>query len=103
MNVACPSCQTLFEADDALADGPGLPLCDACSKSVRAPQPPPAPLAMGAPPPNRRRPRAPEVSFAPRNAEAPEPPEPPAALPAVVLPAAAQPRASITSERFSFG
>jgi hypothetical protein len=48
MIVACPSCETPFEADDALAAGPGLPLCDDCSSAVRAP---PKPPLLEAPPP----------------------------------------------------
>jgi len=92
MIVACPSCQTPFEADDALAGGPGVPLCDACSNAVRAPSlrasTPDADVELPAPPTlepsvphdehdepalRRRRPRAPQVSFAPRRADEEEP------------------------------
>lgn len=61
MNVACPSCNALFDVDDALLVGPGLPLCDKCSRQGEAPPPPPAP------PMRRRRPKVPEIFFKSRS------------------------------------
>jgi hypothetical protein len=88
MIVACPSCEKPFDADDEIAGGPGLPLCDDCSSAVRVPRggtesaskglappraaPRPAqPVPKPAPStpddrPRRRRPKAPDINFGPR-------------------------------------
>jgi hypothetical protein len=156
MNVVCPSCETVFEADDALAGGPGLPLCDDCSTAVRRPRAhrrsaarvdashpegrpgapfdpvppiPPAepPLEAAAPEPSiepvgpqpaappppvpsapvtgggrRRRPKAPDLSFGPRNAE-PSSPEISSRAPILPEAPAPPPPAPIRDERLSLG
>jgi hypothetical protein len=68
MKVACPSCQALFEADEAALAGPGLLLCETCSAVGGAPPPPPPPVEG-----RRKRPRMPEIHFGPprRTAEPP--------------------------------
>lgn len=74
MKIECPACQAPFEADPAPAAGPGLRLCDACSRVGDAPPPPIAPTqrpealaepvaAPVAAPSRRRRPKLPELSF----------------------------------------
>ena len=52
MRAACPSCRAVFEIDEAVSSGPGLPLCDACSRAGEAP-----------PPPRRSRPKLPAIEF----------------------------------------
>ena len=64
MRVACPSCRALFDLDADLADGPGLPLCDACSGAGLAPPAPP--VSVPVPPPRRSRPKVPAMSFGKR-------------------------------------
>jgi hypothetical protein len=83
MNVVCPSCQASFEADDDLAGGPGLPLCDDCSMAVRAPRAPAVAAPSAAPKPLAKAP-IPPTPFDDGAASGPKPrppsvPEPAAA------------------------
>ena len=57
MLVACPSCRAVFEIEASIADGPGSPLCGACSGAGAAPPPPPL---------RRSRPKVPALHFGKR-------------------------------------